>query len=279
MNKDHLKRRQALPFLSNLPRPWSKQELAESKHSEGNRLPIPVNCLVPAVFLDRDGTLIEDNGALRSAAQVVFYAETVSSLQKLQTRFRLFIVTNQAGVAKGELTIKEASAVNDWIVQWLLTRGVRIADVFCCPHRREDNCVCIKPKPHFLIHAAQRYGLDLRRSFVIGDHPHDVECARNGGATGVYVLTGHGSKHQTELRGDEVVTANLAEAADWVMTVAARLGGESCDAHLCFRTQADTQPEPTRTTSGPHVGLGNTSMPVQGQSIGSLASDLNSTPL
>ena len=94
--------------------------------------------------------------------------------------------------------------------------------VFCCPHRREDNCACIKPKPHFLLHAAHWHGLDLHRSFVIGDHPHDVELAHNAGATGICVLTGHGLKHRAELRGDDVVTANIATAADWIL---ATMGG------------------------------------------------------
>jgi D-glycero-D-manno-heptose 1,7-bisphosphate phosphatase len=73
------------------------------------------------------------------------------------------------------------------------------------------------PDPHFLLHAAHWHGLDLRRSFVIGDHPHDVELAHNAGATGIYVLTGHGVRHRAELRSDAVVTANLAAAADWIL--------------------------------------------------------------
>ena len=173
--------------------------------------------LQPAVFLDRDGTLIEDRGHLRDAGEVFFFAETVSALRRLQPHFRLFIVTNQSGVGKGELTLGEANRVNDYVVQWLQKRGVEIAAVYCCPHRRDEGCACIKPNPHFLLHATQWHGLDLRRSFVIGDHPHDVEFARNAGATGVYVLTGHGKKHRAELRRGEVVAANIAAAADWIL--------------------------------------------------------------
>ena len=171
----------------------------------------------PAVFLDRDGTLIEDNGSLRSPAEVVFYGATLPALRRLQERFRLFIVTNQSGVAKGELTLDEANQVNAHVVERLRSHGVQIRAVYCCPHQRMDNCVCIKPKPFFLEQAAREHNLDLGRSFVIGDHPHDVELARNVGATGIYVLTGHGLKHRAELRGDAVVAVNIAAAAEWIL--------------------------------------------------------------
>jgi histidinol-phosphate phosphatase family protein len=171
----------------------------------------------PAVFLDRDGTIIEDNGWLRSAAQVVFYADTVPSLLGLQEQFPLFLVTNQSGVARGELTLEEANRVNAHVVGWLREHGVHIGDVYCCPHQRSDNCTCIKPKPFFVEQAAREHGLDLRRSFVIGDHPHDVELARNAGATGIYVLTGHGLKHRAELRADEAVMTDIKAAANWIL--------------------------------------------------------------
>ena len=185
------------------------------------------NGLAPAVFLDRDGTLIEDNGSLRSPTQVVFYVATVPALRRLQEYFRLFIVTNQSGIAKGELTLEEANQVNAHVVERLREYGVRIGAVYCCPHQRSDHCACIKPKPFFLVQAAREYGLDLSRSFVIGDHPHDVEFARNAGATGVYVLTGHGLKHRAELRGDAMVTANIAGAAGWILNSIAGTGAHA----------------------------------------------------
>jgi D-glycero-D-manno-heptose 1,7-bisphosphate phosphatase len=190
----------------------------------------------PAVFLDRDGTLIEDLGHLRDASEVVFFAETVPALRRLQPHFILFIVTNQSGVGKGELTLDEASRVNDYVVRRLRERGVEMAAVYCCPHRRDENCACIKPKPFFLEQAAREHGLDLRRSFAIGDHPHDVEFARNADATGIYVLTGHGLKHQAELRGDEIVVADIAAATDWIL---ARPGSTA-------KPEADTRSLPLR---------------------------------
>lgn len=119
--------------------------------------------------------------------------------------------------SEGEKAVDITNQVNAHLVERLREHGVLIGAVYCCPHQRTDNCACIKPEPFFLEQAAREHGLDLRRSFVIGDHPHDVELARNVGATGIYVLTGHGLKHRAELRGDEVVTTNIAAAADWIL--------------------------------------------------------------
>ncbi len=181
----------------------------------------------PAVFLDRDGTIVEDRGYLRKESDVVFFAQTVPALRQLQERFRLFIVTNQTGVGRGELTLDEANRVNHHVVEWLRERGVNIVAVYCCPHQRAAGCHCAKPNPFFLHQAAQAHGVSLRDSFVIGDHPHDVEFARNGGATGIYVLSGHGEKHRAELRGDALVTPDIGAAAAWILQHSASSGSSN----------------------------------------------------
>lgn len=173
--------------------------------------------LQPAVFLDRDGTLIEDRGHLRAPAEVVFYPETLPALYRLQRHFRLFIVTNQSGVSKREVTLADVARVNDHVTARLREAGIEIAAVYCCPHQRSDDCACIKPKPFFLEQAVREHGVDLRRSFAMGDHPHDVQFARNAGATGIYLLTGHGPKHRAELDADTVVAQDIREATDIIL--------------------------------------------------------------
>jgi len=173
--------------------------------------------LTPAVFLDRDGTIIEDRGHLRSPAEVVFFPDTVRALHRLQESFRLFIVTHQRGIADGIVSAAEVARVNAHVVAELRRHGVVITEVYCCPHRRDEGCACIKPKPYFLEEAAHQYGLDLARSFVVGDHPHDVGLAVNAGAGGVYVLTGHGIKHRAELPPCKAIVPGIREAADWIL--------------------------------------------------------------
>lgn len=172
----------------------------------------------PAVFLDRDGTIIEDRGYLSQPAQVVFFNDTISSLQRLQAHFDLFIVTNQSGVAKGAISTQDVATVNSYIVSHLAESGIRIAATYVCPHDRTEGCRCIKPKPYFLRKAERDFYVDLKHSFVIGDHPHDVEFAAQVGANAVFVLSGHGMKHRGELHSETKVAAGIREAADFILS-------------------------------------------------------------
>jgi len=169
---------------------------------------------IPAVFLDRDGTIIEDRGDLSSPSQVVFFKDTVSSLRSLSAHFALFIVTNQSGVARGKVSMEEVEQVNNHIRSYLSAHGIELLAVYVCPHDRASACRCIKPNPYFLKKAERDFGIDLERSFVIGDHPHDVEFAGAAGARGVYVLSGHGMKHRDDVSKDTDVAGGIREAAE-----------------------------------------------------------------
>ncbi len=171
----------------------------------------------PAVFLDRDGTLIEDRGHLGDPAQVVFFPQTAAALRRLAARFELFIVTNQNGVAKGFTTLEQVHRVNEHVIASLRQEGVEIREVYTCPHQRSDGCVCIKPNPHFLRKAETDHAVDLAGSFVVGDHPADVELAANAGARGIFVLSGHGEKHRAEVRVSCEVVAGIAEAVERIL--------------------------------------------------------------
>jgi D-glycero-D-manno-heptose 1,7-bisphosphate phosphatase len=171
-----------------------------------------------AIFLDRDGTIIEDCGYLKNPSDAVFFPETFEALRKLQDYFLLFIVTNQRGVAEGKITLRDVSCVNRGIVCALFRRGIKIQNVYTCPHCRLDNCHCIKPKPYFLKMAMNFHGLNIKRSFTIGDHPHDIQLAKNAGARGIYVLSGHGQKHLSELSHDTEVAAGIMDAAEKIIS-------------------------------------------------------------
>ncbi len=172
----------------------------------------------PAVFLDRDGTLVDDVGFVRSPEQLVWYPGTVRALRLLGDRFVLFIVTNQVGVARGELTLDDVDRVHGHLVGELARQGVPIRAVYACPHDRGGGCACAKPNPHFLERAAEEHGIDLGASFVVGDHASDMEFARRGGARGVYVLSGHGERHRGDLTGAEsAVVPGILDAARWIL--------------------------------------------------------------
>lgn len=170
-----------------------------------------------AIFLDRDGTLIEDRGFLRDPSEVEIFADTIPALSRLHGQFELFIVTNQSGIGRGIITAADAARVNDHLVSFLSGAGINIREVYVCPHTREDKCTCHKPGTFFLEEAARVHGIDLSRSFVIGDHPADAELARAAGATGIYVLTGHGERHRADLTHAPIIAAGIGEAIDRVL--------------------------------------------------------------
>lgn len=172
----------------------------------------------PAIFWDRDGTLIEDRGHLSDLGDVVFYPGTINALHRLNDHFLFFIVTNQPGVAKGMIGIEDVERINAHVISQLTDAGIAISAVYVCPHGRADACECIKPKPYFLRKAAKHFQVSLPDSFVVGDHPHDVELAEQVGARGVYVCTGHGLKHLDELQGQQVVVSDIQAAADWILS-------------------------------------------------------------
>jgi histidinol-phosphate phosphatase family protein len=171
----------------------------------------------PALFLDRDGTLIEDRGHLSNPSDVVFFPGTFEALKRLQEVFALFIVTNQRGVADGVLSLDDVERVNAHVVSRLAEAGVKITEVYVCPHKRSDNCICIKPKPYFLEEAARDYNVNLADSFTVGDHPHDVELAWTVRATGIFVLTGHGEKHVHEVQDNTIIAADIEDAANRIL--------------------------------------------------------------
>lgn len=181
-----------------------------------NFLVFPMDNLKPAVFLDRDGTLIEDVGILTHPDQIRLFPDTIDALQTLSRNYVLFVVSNQPGISKGLVTSQQVASINFALDDQLRKKNVRIRKWYICPHQRNENCRCIKPKPFFLQEAAYRYGIDLSRSFVIGDHPHDVYIGDTLGVFGLYLLTGHGGRHLPELPADRLVFHSLLEAAHWI---------------------------------------------------------------
>ncbi|MCX8082908.1 MAG: HAD-IIIA family hydrolase [bacterium] len=172
-----------------------------------------------AVFLDRDGTIIEERGYIKNPEEIVFFPDVISALRVLQERFLLFIITNQSGVGEGYITIDDVEQVNYIVLEVLRKEGVRIEKIYYCPHIKTDRCKCRKPEPYYIYKASEEYGLDISKSFTIGDHPCDVEMAIKSGATGIFVLTGHGRKHLLEIPPSVMVVENISEAIRYIMEI------------------------------------------------------------
>jgi D-glycero-D-manno-heptose 1,7-bisphosphate phosphatase len=170
----------------------------------------------PAIFLDRDGTLIEDVGYIKLPSQINFFGNVYQALSLLQKNFMLIIITNQSGIGKGDLTTDEVEKVNTAITERFAAEDIIIKKTYVCPHTKEDNCKCRKPNPYFLYQASEEFNIVLNNSFFIGDHPEDIYCAQQAGVTGIYLLTGHGVRHYHELTQKTVIKANILEAAKYI---------------------------------------------------------------
>lgn len=172
-----------------------------------------------AIFLDRDGTINEDVGDLYTPDRLIFIPHAIEALRILQRRFLLFIVTNQSGIGNNVFSEKQFLEFNEYFVRLMNSCDVDIQNVFYCPHRKEENCGCRKPNPYFIKEAEKDYSLDMRNSYVIGDHPHDAEMAFKVGAGSVYLLTGHGRKHQQELSiRPDLIADDIFQASLWIMS-------------------------------------------------------------
>jgi len=170
-----------------------------------------------AIFLDRDGTINEDVGDLYEPEKLIFISQAIEALKLLQEGFSLFIITNQSGVGKDVFSMDEYLRFNDYFMATLKKNGVVIKEVFCCPHIKEEKCICRKPSRYFIEKANRKYNLDIGNSYCIGDHPHDMQMAKKAGTHSVFLLTGHGIKHKEELSSQpDHIASNLYEAALWI---------------------------------------------------------------
>ena len=175
-----------------------------------------------AVFLDRDGTLIEEKQYLHRPDQVVFFAGAVAALQKLaQANFQLFLVTNQSGVGRGYFTLEDVQAVHEHIAQELSPYAVSWTHVYVAPEAPDQPSRGRKPSPEFLFDAQKDFGVDLGQSFMIGDKLIDLECGWNAGVKrSILVRTGYGrevEKVAGERLKDALIVEGLAAAADYIL--------------------------------------------------------------
>jgi histidinol-phosphate phosphatase family protein len=178
----------------------------------------------PAIFLDRDGTIIVERNYLADPDRVELESRAAEGLRRLMRGgWPLVVLTNQSGIARGYFDLAAADAVNQRVSHLLAREGVEIAGWYICPHSPADACVCRKPLPGLAQRAAAELGLRLDGSWVIGDKRSDIELADSIGGRGVLVTTGHGGQDADWARAaGRPVVANLRAAADLVCGTSSR---------------------------------------------------------
>ncbi len=156
-----------------------------------------------AVFLDRDGVIIEEIGYLGDPVLIRIIPGAPAAIRRLNERaVKVIVVTNQAGVARGYYPESTIASVHQRLSELLAAEGAHVDAFFYCPHhprhglppyRRE--CDCRKPRPGMILQGAAQFGVELSRSFLIGDKHSDILAAHNAGARSILVMTGYGRTH------------------------------------------------------------------------------------
>lgn len=172
-----------------------------------------------AIFLDRDGTIIEDKNYLSNIDDINFLEDTFEGLKKLQKEYLLIIVTNQSGVAKGYFTEKKVIEINKEIERQLFTNGVKILETLYCPHHKNGiikeysiNCECRKPKTGLIEKVAKKYNIDISNSYVIGDKDSDIQLGKNCKCKSILIRN---SNYKNTIKPD-FVSNNILEAANYI---------------------------------------------------------------
>lgn len=187
----------------------------------------------PAVFVDRDGTLNREVEYLRRVEDLRLLPGTAAAVRRLTgAGFAVVVITNQSGIARGLLDDETLAQIHATLTARLAAGGAHLAGIYACPHHPEAGrpplrrcCRCRKPAAGLVRRATRELGLDLGRSYCVGDGPADLGLAAATGTRGVLVLSGHGRRTARALAPDlrpAHVAVNFRAAAEWIIDDAQR---------------------------------------------------------
>lgn len=177
----------------------------------------------PAIFLDRDGVIIENRSDyVKSWSEVEFLPGAFDALRYLaETDWVIVLITNQSAVGRGIISREKAVRINQQVVGAIRAQGGRVDGVYLCPHHPDGNCGCRKPQSGLLLQAADELDLDLGRSYLIGDAMTDMQAAEAASVKGILVLTGRGQEQVKKADREDSspwpVVADLGAAVDYIL--------------------------------------------------------------
>jgi histidinol-phosphate phosphatase family protein len=169
------------------------------------------------VFLDRDGTIIQERGYLSDPAAIELIPGAARAIRLInRLGLQTAMVSNQSGVARGYFPASTVEEINRRLCLLLEQQGAFLDGIYFCPHLPDAGCACRKPEPGMLQRAAGELRIDLPSSYLAGDKAADIEAIRRVGGMGILVLTGYGREEQGGALSD-FVAQDLLEAAYWIL--------------------------------------------------------------
>jgi D-glycero-D-manno-heptose 1,7-bisphosphate phosphatase len=145
----------------------------------------------PAIFLDRDGVIIEEKHFLIDSSQIEFVPGAIEALKTIDGYLKI-VISNQSGVARGFFTEEDVIKFQSVLAGILTENGIRIDSWRFCPHGPDDNCQCRKPSPGMILDEAGKFSVDLSKSWMIGDKRSDIAAGKAAGLKTILVMTGYG---------------------------------------------------------------------------------------
>ncbi len=182
------------------------------------------------IFLDRDGTINEELEFISSPDDIKLIPLSADAIRQAnEIGLKVFVITNQSGVARGFIKEEELVRVHNKLVELLNQEGAHIDAIYFCPHHPElgeppykMECECRKPNSGMLRQAEKEFNIDLKKSFVVGDRIIDIQAASAVGATGILVLTGYGKNQIDEILKNNIeidyIAENLYDAMQFIKT-------------------------------------------------------------
>jgi len=218
-------------------------------HSSAPAAPAAPRRGVPAVFLDRDGTLTEEMGYINHLDRLQVYPWSAEAIRRLNQAERLaIVVTNQSGVARGYFTEQLLHEVHQRIAFELAARDARLDAIYYCPHHPDGpleayrtKCRCRKPPTGMVEEAARRFDINLADSYVVGDSYRDMQLGFKAGTRTILVMTGYGrgeyeSKRQHWPRMPDRIAENLLAAVEIILGDATHRGDQSRRSSVASRS-------------------------------------------
>jgi histidinol-phosphate phosphatase family protein len=179
------------------------------------------------VFLDKDGTLLKDVPYNVDSRRMAWEAGAAQGVRRLvEAGYRLVVVTNQAGVARGYFPEEALQGVAEHLNRMVeQVSGARLDGFYYCPHHPQGSevayavdCQCRKPRPGMLLRAARELGIDLSTAWMVGDILNDVEAGKRAGCRAILIDNGGETEWKTgPHREPDIIAASLEEAADWIV--------------------------------------------------------------